>query len=446
MSYKKIMNLLLEKGYEVYFVGGYVRDKLLNIKSFDIDLVTNASVDEMSKLFKNEFNNVDEVGKTFGVLIVEGIEIAQYRSEVYNKLSKPDIQLVKSLIKDSERRDFTVNAIYMDTEGNLKDPQMGEADIEKKLIRAVGNPNDRFKEDPSRILRGLYLSSKLGFTIEENTLLSMQNNKDLLNLVPIELKGKIFKKSIESGTFTEFIRKVMDAGLMGNVISELSHLKDLVQNEKYHYTDAWNHTLDVMKYSETKYKGDTVMVLSSLFHDMCKGTEGIRGLNKEGKPNDIGHELKGSESVQSVLLSFGFGKQVTNEVVFLVKHHGVRIDKSAKTKVIVKWIKKLSKEFKNKEELKLGVEKLLSFVDCDARGFNKELRDTVIETNNKLKVTVEKVLEETLLYVNELSVTGNDALEAGIKGKAIGESLTKLIDMGIVERERSLELLGRWGK
>lgn len=446
MLTEKIMRILLDKGYEVYYVGGCVRDSLLNIESLDEDLVTNASVEEMIDIFRPHFSFVDEVGKTFGVLIVDGIEIAQYRSEVYNKVSKPDIKLVNSLEEDSERRDFTINAIYKGIDSVLIDPQNGVIDIEKRIIKAVGNPDDRFKEDPSRILRGIYLGSKLNFSIENNTKESMIRNKELLELVPLELKGKIIKKSLDSGNFHSFVSNLMDFGLMNFVFPELSHLEGLEQNEKYHYTDAWNHTLDVLKYTEINFKGNHTMLLTALFHDVDKGTDGIRGLNKEGKPNDLGHELKGSETVKVILLRLGFGKKLSDNVSFLIKNHGVRIEANAKNKVVFKWIKKLSKEFKNKEELTISIFNLLNFVECDANGFNSNLRDEVLASMRHVRSISDIILSENIFYVSELSVNGKDALEAGLEGKKIGESLNKLLEMRIHDRDRSLDLLNRWAK
>lgn len=441
---KRIMNILKNNGFEVYFVGGYVRDFLLNKESLDVDLVTNASTDDMMNLFKEKFGQVDEVGKRFGVLIVGGIEVAQYRSETYEVISKPEIILEGTLEKDSERRDFTINSIYMDDKGNISDPQLGMRDIKDKVIRAVGKAEDRFKEDPSRIMRGIYLSAKLNFEIDKTTLVAMEESSYLLKEVPDELKGKIIAKAMSTGNFNKFLSILMDTGIISEVFPELMHLKNVDQNEKYHYTNAWDHTLDVVIAAENRFPGDYVMVLAATYHDMAKGLDGIRGFNREGKPNDLGHEELGSELVIDILLKFGFGKSVAERVSFLIKNHGVRIDSDCKDRVIVRWLKKISKELKNKSTLINYVNDIWNFVEFDAQGFNVEFKEHILSNVNILRLRADDMLDNNIFYVSELSVNGKDLLEVGIEGKELGNTLLKLVDMNITDRERSLNLISKW--
>jgi tRNA nucleotidyltransferase (CCA-adding enzyme) len=152
----------------------------------DYDIATNATPSDVAYIFRTW--SVDEVGKNFGV------EVATFRTETYEVVGKPNVSLVRTFYEDASRRDFTINSMAKRIDGSIIDYHGGMDDLRNKLIRAVGNPIDRFKEDPSRILRGLYLASRLGFQVEENTLRYMKEQVDLLNQVPQELVGKIQRR------------------------------------------------------------------------------------------------------------------------------------------------------------------------------------------------------------------------------------------------------------
>ena len=439
----KMLELLNDNGYEAYYVGGHVRDELLGKSSFDIDITTNAPYDEIVSIMSKYYQDINKVGKTFGVLIVDGIEIAQFRSKVYNKYSKPDVVFTSSIKVDSSRRDFTVNAIYKDKDGKIVDPQGGIKDIIKKKVRAVGNPDIRFEEDPSRLLRALYLAAKLDFEIDKLTSVSIRNNVYLLEKVPNELKGKIICKSIKAGNFHTFMKLVMDYGMMDYVFPELSHLQNLEQNDTYHHLDAWNHTLEVVRYAERYSFSEISFVLGALFHDNAKGLPGVRGVNKIGKPSDLGHEEAGVDRTIQAIQRVGIGKEIANNSSFYVKHHGIRLGIEAKDKSIVKWLRKLSKEFNSKKELSTKTNKLIGFIMCDAQGFGDELREKVYEMAKELRPRAQQLLESNIFYPNELPVTGLDIVKAGGKGKLVGEILDELVLLNVKDREHTLNIIDK---
>lgn len=444
---KQIIGLLESAGYEAYMVGGCVRDDLLGVDSNDIDLVTNASTDEMLALFSGKFRSIDEVGKNFGVLLVEGIEIAQYRTEVYNVVGKPEVALAGTMELDSARRDFTVNAMYEDIRGNVLDPQGGRADIEARVIRAVGEPLERFQEDPSRMLRAVYLSAKLGFTIEEKTFTALRLHGDLVQAVPVELRGKLVKKALLSGNFVGFMRGLAETELLGEVMPELAHLVGLYQNPKFHKFDAWEHTMAVLETAERVRPGDIGFMLGALYHDNAKGLDGVRTISeKSGEPTDRLHEEVGAEIAERALMALGFGKAIATRAKFFVAMHGIRLEIGCRDRSIVKWLRKIASWFANKEEMTVGVEDVLDFVLCDASGFNESLRGEVEGMVNGLRDRIMTVLSETMFYVSELPVSGRDAVEVGLKGVVVGESLGRLVEMNVRDAERARQLLSNWSK
>ena len=188
-----ILNLLEENNYECYIVGGYVRDAIMNKKSYDIDICTTASVKELSGLLKGSINNA-----MYGAFKMNippyNIDITTYRVEFsYNK-RHPTITYTDDINCDIKRRDFTINAILMDKNGNIKDLLGGLEDIRNKKIRAIGNPNEKFIEDPLRMLRALRFYATLNFSIEKETLNALKKNKELLStLSKTRIKSELDK-------------------------------------------------------------------------------------------------------------------------------------------------------------------------------------------------------------------------------------------------------------
>jgi len=192
---QKILKSLNQAGYEAYFVGGMVRDILLGRCLYDIDIATSASPEVVLDLFPN----TKATGVHYGVVtvITEGmaIEVATFRQEDnYSNHRHPDqVVFTKSLTADLIRRDFTINAMALGQDGVIIDPFNGQADLQAKVIRAVGDPKKRFSEDALRILRGVRFVSQLGFDIEAKTLMAMRENRALL----ADLSFERIKKELE---------------------------------------------------------------------------------------------------------------------------------------------------------------------------------------------------------------------------------------------------------
>lgn len=440
---KDIITTLMKNGYEAYYVGGCVRDRILQRPVVDFDIVTSADTDTIINLFKSNYS-VEEVGKTFGVILLDGIEVAQYRTEHYNVAGKPEVTIANTMVEDAGRRDFTVNGLYSSLEGTIFDLHDGIQDLKDKKIRAIGNPVERFTEDPSRILRGVYLASKLGFTIEPNTRQTMHDMAHLLESVPEELKGKIIKKSIASGTYTQFIREVMDIGLMPFVFPDLVHLVGLPQNPKYHDApDAWQHVLRVIEHGESLRKGDIAFLLGMTFHDVAKGLEGIRGVNRKGYPNDLGHEKAGVPIAYNAIIKKGFGKDIAKEATFYVCEHGLRISAKSKERSKIKFLRGLKNYFKDKSEIRQYLPKLMDALESDASGFAASLQEQVDKDRVGLLESLNKTLETCLIFPKDLCVDGSLIQSYGYEGREVGDVISYLIQNNVTELSRVLKVLER---
>lgn len=183
-----VLSTIESHGYEAYFVGGCVRDTLLNLPIHDIDIASNATPDEIQSIFKHTF----DVGKEHGTIVVlyqeVPYEVTTFRTEgTYSDFRRPDeVHFVRNLEEDTLRRDFTINALAFDRHGQLYDYHQGLKDLNARVIRAVGQANERFNEDALRMLRAIRFASQLGFKIESETFLALQQLAPLIENVSIE--------------------------------------------------------------------------------------------------------------------------------------------------------------------------------------------------------------------------------------------------------------------
>lgn len=221
---KIIIKKLHESGYEAYFVGGFVRDYLLGIESKDVDITTNALPEDVEKIFEN----TKATGKKYGTITVFiedlSFEVTTYRiDQKYLNHRKPESVIFSQKLKeDLSRRDFTINALAMDFDGKVIDLFNGKEDLEKRIIKSIGNPDERFKEDALRILRALRFVSRFDFVIEENTVLSMKKNLKLLKKLANE---RIYSEleEIFSSPFNKSAIKYMISIGFAQVFSEFSY-------------------------------------------------------------------------------------------------------------------------------------------------------------------------------------------------------------------------------
>lgn len=228
-SLQTILKKLHKNGFEAFVVGGAVRDMIMGKIPSDFDIATSALPSDLIGVFKEE--KVIETGLKHGTLTVisggESFEITSFRSDgEYKDLRHPEsVSFGVSLKEDLSRRDFTINAMAMNENGDIIDPFSGKKDIENKIIRAVGNPNKRFSEDALRILRGIRFSATLGFSLEEETAAAMLHNKELLKNISRERKTEEFIKTL-SGEYLEGLSEeaALVLGLKRETLEKIFHL------------------------------------------------------------------------------------------------------------------------------------------------------------------------------------------------------------------------------
>lgn len=213
----KILKKINQNGYEAYFIGGVVRDYLLNTEIVDIDITTNMSIDKVEQLF-----TVVQTGMEYGGVTVVyenfSFEITHYRKDLeYLDHRHPIVSFVDTLMDDVVRRDYTINAIAMDYNLSILDYVNGKKDLTNHLIRCIQNPYIKFEEDPLRILRGLYLVSKYNFIIEDETLKAMISKKSLLKELSNERIYEHFLKIVYNPYFSNAKNYIQRHGLFEEI-------------------------------------------------------------------------------------------------------------------------------------------------------------------------------------------------------------------------------------
>jgi len=330
------------QGFEAYLVGGCVRDILLNREPKDWDIATNAKPEEIQNIFSsfagatkdkpatvynNEFGTVGvKTGSDDPKLKI--VEITTYRTEgKYTDKRHPDeIKFAKTIEEDLSRRDFTINSIALKLPitnyqlPKIIDPFGGQEDLKKKIIRTVGNPEERFNEDALRLMRAVRFAAELGLSagwrIEEKTFSSIKKQAGLLEMIAKERIRDEFEKIIVTGDATKGIELLEDTGLLKYIIPELREGINVKQNRHHIYT-VWEHNLKTFDYSVKKNYSLEVR-LASLFHDIGKPK------SKRGEGSDstfYGHEVVSAKMAIKILDRLRFSKSLIEKVAHLVRYH-----------------------------------------------------------------------------------------------------------------------------
>lgn len=341
---KAIAEKLEKAGFEAYLVGGCLRDILLGREPKDWDLATRATPAEIQKIFtdsvyENKFGTVGvKTDSTDATLKI--VEVTTFRKEgKYTDKRHPDeVTFAKDIQEDLSRRDFTVNAIALNLSlaghpetksKDLKrffadaqndklpvDPFGGLEDLKKKIIRAVGNPIERFQEDALRLMRAVRFSAQLDFEIEPKTASAIKKEAGLLEFIAKERIRDEFEKLLITDNAAAGIVKMQELGLLKYVVPELDKGVGVTQNKHHIYT-VFEHNVRSLAYAADK-KFPLDLRIASLFHDVGKPK------TKRGEGPDstfYGHQVVGERMVLEIMDRLRFPKEMTEKVALLVREH-----------------------------------------------------------------------------------------------------------------------------
>ena len=445
----KLPELLIEfghiftnAGFKAYLVGGAVRDMLMKVPPHDWDVATNATPQDVIKLFKF----VVPTGIEHGTVTVHfkgtEIEVTTFRTEAgYSDGRHPDsINYAATIEEDLARRDFTMNAIAASLEdGQLVDPYGGQEDIKKKLIRTVGLAHERFMEDGLRPVRALRFASKLGFSIEKDTyseIFKEEIQKKALS-ISIERFRDEFEKILKSPLPSVGLKLLEETGLLALFIPEFSVCRGCVQSDyrAFHKFDVLDHLFyacDGAPSSKLNVR------LAALFHDIGKPAAKrlvretvLDGEKKDGSTKEIetvtfyNHEALGEKITRSLMIRLKFSNEMINNVCHLVKEHMFHYEANWSDAAVRRFIMRVQPEC---------MEDLYDLRLADMYGMYNEKVDlrysASIELLLELKERVQKELDKnSAISLKSLAVNGRDLMEAGIPaGKELGRILNELLN------------------
>ena len=316
---KELSNLYAKNGFQIYLVGGAVRDGILGIETKDFDFTTNASSEDSIKMLnKNEYKTT-EIGRAFGTIETTvgdySIHITTYREDKYNKDSrKPEIKTSGELETDLSRRDFTVNAIAYDINNSeIIDPHGGLKDLSEGLIRTPDTADISFSDDPLRMLRACRFVSTHGFTPNNELFKAISKNVERIEIVSTERIRDEFTKLLTGKEPSLGLKAFVESGLSELIMPELNELKIEV-DPKHHHKDVYEHTMVVLD----RVSPTLVSRMSALLHDIGKPkTKGI----ENGKVHFRHHEVVGAKMSKKILKRLKYDNETIKKVSLLVENH-----------------------------------------------------------------------------------------------------------------------------
>lgn len=332
-----ILDRLEKAGYEAYIVGGCVRDSLMGIQPHDYDITTSALPEETERVFAGM--RIIETGLKHGTVTVlsEGspVEITTYRVDgEYHDSRRPDsVTFTRSLREDIARRDFTMNGIAYSPRRGLFDEFGGAEDIRRGVIRCIGDPERRFREDALRILRGVRFAASLGFGIEESTAAAMEAHRGLLDNISAERIFSELSGSLTGRRSGHNIYRVMTERreIFAQIIPELRECFDFDQHSRFHSLDIYRHIAKSVQSASLIASGAEnalPLALTMLLHDI--GKPGCFTLDEAGEGHYYGHAQASADIADEVLRRLKCSTALRERVCRTVKYHDVPLNDSDK--------------------------------------------------------------------------------------------------------------------
>lgn len=406
-----IIKRLTDAGFETYLVGGAVRDMLLKRPTKDWDFTTSAPPEKILELFPEA--NYDNAFGTVSIVTDSGLyEITPFRKEgKYTDARHPSgVTWAKTLEEDLARRELTISAMATADGKTIIDPYHGQEDLKNKIVRAVGDPDERYKEDALRMIRAVRIATQLGFTIEDQTFAAIKKNAKLLEKISGErIRDELIK--ILSADFPgDGIKLLYNAGLLQLIIPELTAGAGMPQ-PGHHIYDVFTHSVKALEACQNK---NWLVRFAALIHDIGKpATFKLR----DGKPTFYNHETVGGAIARDVAGRLHLSKEDREKLFMLVRWHMFSVSELLTDAAIRRFIRRVGKE---------NTEEMLDVRIADRLGSGSKATSW---RHEDFKRRILKV-QEHVPSVTDLKVNGNDVMKIlGIPpGPKIGEILNKLFE------------------
>lgn len=436
---RRALDILESSGYEAWLVGGFVRDALLGRVCSDVDIATNASWQEAAHAFEVAGCHVHETGTKHGTIttVVEGeaFEVTTYRVDgAYSDGRHPTkVEFARTIEEDLARRDFTMNALAFHPERGIVDPYGGQADLRAGVIRAVGDPMERFKEDALRILRACRFSSKLGFSIDEPTYAALCARKSMLFHISAERITHELDAFVQGEYVHDALMGTID--VVAAVLPELIAMKGFEQRTPYHIYDVLEHTAWAIQHAPK----NQLVRWAALFHDVGKPAAFFAG--QDGIGHFYGHPHLSVQLAKSALGRLRFSPAFCDKVLTLVKYHDDVIEPTPKA------VKRALARLGGSTEM-FGA--LCDLKRADALAQAPQCAGRV-SLANELEAQLARIIAEHQAFsLRDLAINGHDVMELGIPsgpdiGKALAAALDAVIDEKVENEPEALkEFVSAW--
>lgn len=411
---RKILSALNQKGYDAYIVGGAIRDLIMGRTPHDYDIATSALPNQIKSIFPCTIDTGIKHGTVTVMDSHASFEVTTFRTDgEYKDTRHPeDVKFISDVKGDMLRRDFTINALaYNENEGVI-DCVGGLDDIKNKVIRCVGEPEVRFKEDALRMLRAIRFSVVLGFEIEERTKTAIKKYSILIKKVSAERIREELEKILRSENPGGIIM-LHQLGLLKYIIPELDVCFSVNQRNKYHLYNVGEHIIHAV----AKTPEDITIRWAALLHDIGKPL--CKSVDANGIIHFYGHHHESVRLADDILRRLRLDNDSRKNILTLIENHDIRIEPSL---VGVKRIM-----------ARLGADlfaKLLLLQEADNSAKNPKFLPDKLAKINDVRVIYRKVLSERQPYVtSDLIINGRDLIKIGFRaGREIGDTLRCLLD------------------
>lgn len=409
---KDAISILEKNGFEAYFVGGCVRDIIMNVTPHDFDIASNALPEQI----KTAFTGYDTLsfGEKHGTVtvIIDGntMEITTFRVDGdYSDSRHPDsVSFSQSITEDLKRRDFTINAMAMNKNGEIIDPFGGRKDIENGIVKAVGNAEKRFAEDALRILRALRFASRLGFSIETKTSDAMHRLCQLLENISAERVRDEFT-GIICGQYAESILRNYRE-IIAVFIPEIQACFGFEQHTPYHKYDVWEHTLHAIGSCVNR----KFVKMTMFFHDIAKPD--CFKPDSSGRGHFKGHAELGANKTADIMKRLKFPKRDISIITTLISHHSDSLDSRYELRKLVGDI---------------GFERTLDLLDvqrADSMAKQNFCLKRLEKSNSQEKIVKEINENHECVCIKDLDINGKELADLGYDGPEIGRILSELLE------------------
>ncbi len=408
---ENVLRRLEAAGHSAYAVGGCVRDLLLGKSPDDYDLTTSARPEEVMALFSGW---CIPTGLQHGTVTVrEGersFEVTTFRSDgTYTDSRHPDaVYFSQHLEEDLQRRDFTVNAMAMDRHGVLHDCWGGQADLRRGIIRCVGDPATRFREDALRMMRALRFAATLGFTIEPETARAIRENGGLLQNIAVERLRVEMTKLLCGSHAGQILQEWPE--VLGVFLPEILPCVGLDQHNPHHIYDVWGH----IAHSVDAIAPDPVLRWTMLLHDI--GKPQCYTMDADGVGHFHGHGENSTQLSGEMLRRLRFDRASARRIALLVQWHDREIPRTEQG--VTRALCQLGEE---------PLRQLLAVKRADNLAQHPRFRDTQQEIDRAAAILEELLQKKQCFTLHQLAVKGQDLMALGLQGRAIGIMLHDLL-------------------